>query len=325
MRFRAGIPAVSALAAVLSGACSKPSFDKGEHDHPPVPDTAEAPLKKPIELVDVDAPRGFAIDDAYVYWFESASLKKTPIGLGEATTLADDVEPGQGPVIAGNYLYWARPEGRAVRILAVAKSGGPPTKVALTDPTVRDLAGDAQGLWWLGYPDSPGADAPHDARLLHVAGPGEPVQTIAPRLKDPHDLATDGAELYWTSTSGAVIQHVSKKGGAPLAVDATAFWSPAIAVTTRWVYWLSQGDVMRVAKTGGASSVAVHEGDPPVALGGDPTGACWVTKDGEVKILADDSATPRTIARDESHVVQVASNGRTVIWETKSSIRMVPK
>ena len=91
MQFRAGIQAVSAL-AVLSGACSKPSFDKGEHEHPPVPDTAEAPLKKPTELVDVDAPRGFAIDDGYVYWFESASLKKTPIGLGEATTLADNVE-----------------------------------------------------------------------------------------------------------------------------------------------------------------------------------------------------------------------------------------
>lgn len=308
-------------AATSSCVCGKPQFDKDDY-HPPVPDTAEPPPKDPHELVDVDTARGFAVDDQSVYWFEESSLKKMPVGFGEQATLATDIEPGQQPVVAGNYVYWAVPADDQIKILAVSKSGGPPTKVALTKPRVRDLEGDATGVYWTSCPGDCTAGA--DGSILRVAV-GEQAKTIAAKLVRPNLLAMDEGQIYFTALDAATITRIAKGGGAAAIVEAEKQWSPAIGVSKRWVWWVKGSSIMRVAKGGGTSKEAQKEGDPPLALTADADGVYWATSDGRVRMLLDDADKPKTLAKDQGRIFDVATNTHSVVWETKSSIRLVQK
>jgi sugar lactone lactonase YvrE len=311
-----------AIVATTSCVCSKPQFDKNENDHPPPPDAAEPEPSKAQLMVETDMPRGFTVDTDSLYWFEESSLKKMPTGFGEQSTLCDGIEPGQGPVVAGNYVYWAVPEDDQIKIVSVSRNGGMATKVALTKPRVRDLEGDQTGVYWTSCPGDCSAGA--DGSILHVAV-GEQPKTIAAKLVRPNLLAIDSGQLYFTALDAATITRVAKGGGPTAIVEAEKKWTPAIAASGRWIWWLNGSAIMRVAKNGGTSKEMAKEDDPPVAFAADADGVVWATADGRIKRMDDDSAKSRTVAKDQGFIADVATNGRAVFWQTKSSIRMAQK
>ena len=316
------ITGLFAIVATTSCLCSKPQFDKNEYDHPPPPDAAEPPPTKAQVMVEIDTPRGFTVDNESVYWFDESSLKKMPTGFGEATTLCSDIEPGQGPVVAGNYVYWAVPADDQIKILAVSKGGGPATKVTVTKPRVRDLEGDSTGVYWTSCPGDCTAGA--DGSILHVAINEQP-KTIAAKLVRPNLLAIDSGQLYFTALDAAAITRVAKGGGVTAIIEPEKVWTPAIAVSGRWVWWLKGTAILRVAKNGGTSKEVAKEDDPPLALAADGDGVYWSTADGRIRRLDDDSTKAKTVAKDQGFIADVAANGRAVFWQTKSSIRMAQK
>jgi len=310
-----------AMVATTSCLCSKPQFDANDN-HPPPPDAAEQAPSKAQVMVEIDTPRGFTVDTESIYWFEESSLKKMPVGFGEQSTLCSDIEPGQGPVIAGNYVYWAVPADDQIKLMAVSKNGGPATKVTLTKPRVRDLEGDATGVYWTSCPGECTAGA--DGSILHVAV-GEQPKTVAAKLVRPNLLATDAGQLYFTALDAAVVTRVAKGGGVTAIVEAEKTWTPAIAVSGKWVWWLKGSALMRVAKNGGTSKELHKEDDPPLALAADGDGVFWSTSDGRIKRMDDDSAKVRTMAKDQGSISDLAANGRAVFWQTRSAIRMAQK
>jgi hypothetical protein len=311
-----------AIVATTSCLCSKPQFDKNENDHPPPPDAAEPPPSAAHVLVEVDTARGFTVDGESVYWFEESSLKKMPVGFGEQRTLCDQIEPGQGPVVAGNYVYWAVPDADQIKIMSVSKGGGSATKVTLTKPRVRDLEGDATGVYWTSCPGDCSAGA--DGSILHAAV-GDAPKTIVAKLVRPNLLAMDSGQLYFSALDASVVTRVAKGGGPTAIVEAEKTWTPALAVSGRWVWWLKGSSLMRVAKNGGTSKEMAKEDDPPIALTADGDGVYWATADGRIQRLADDATKVKTMAKDQGFVADIAANDRAVFWQTKSSIRMAQK
>jgi hypothetical protein len=317
-----GFVSIVAVVATSSCVCSKPQFDKNENDHPPPPDAADPPPSKAQLMVETDTPRGFTVDGDSLYWFEESSLKKMPTGFGEQSTLCSEIEPGQGPVVAGNYVYWAVPDDDQIKIMSVSRNGGPATKVTLTKPRVRDLEGDATGIYWTSCPGDCSAGA--DGSILHVAVGDQP-KTISAKLVRPNLLAIDSGQLYFTALDAAAITRVAKGGGATAIVEPEKTWTPAIAVSGRWVWWLKGSAIMRVAKNGGTSKEMAKEDDPPIALAAEDSGVYWATADGRIVRLDDGASKVRTVAKDQGFIADIAANGRAVFWQTRSSIRMAQK
>ena len=325
-------PVVLMLAASIAGSgclCSKPKFDADEESNYVAKDTGkDEQLAKPRIVLDLDTPRGFAVDDKFVYFFEETTLKKIPIAASdgdEKTPVCSGIEPGPGPKIGGKYLYWAVSGDTEVKIMAVSKDGGPATKAAVTRPLVRDLAADATSLFWISFP--PGNDKGHDGTIYRLGAPGEDPKTVVTKLAYPNLLAIDasGGDVYFTTIEGPVVSRIPKKGGALAALESEKAWTQAIAVTHKWVYWIKDKDVMRLAKSGGASKTAATESDPPLAMIGDDGAVYWASKDGSVKRLTDDSKEAKVIAKEQDRIDQLAVNGSFVFWETKSAILSIPK
>jgi hypothetical protein len=328
-RFVAGLAVVSSLGA--SGClCAKPKFDADEKSNYVPKDTGneDETLKKPRKVLELDTPRGFAVDDKWIYFFQETTLKKVPISASEGDeqlTVCSGVEPGPGPKIGGNYLYWAVSSDSEVKIMAVSKEGGPATKAAVTTPLVRDLDGDATSLYWITFP--PGNDKGHDGSIFRLGSPGEAPKTIATKLAYPNLLAVDanGGDLYFTTIEGAVVQRVPKKGGALAVLESAKEWTQDIATTHKWVYWIKGKELMRVAKSGGVSKTAATESEAPLAMIGDDDAVYWAAKDGSVKRLKDAAHEPELLARDQNRIDQMAVTATGVFWETKSAILTVPK
>lgn len=327
---RARIVLLVASVAVSGCLCSKPKFDVDEESNYVAKDTGkDEALKKARVVLDLDAPRGFAVDDKFVYFFQQSTLYKSPISASEGdqkVTVCSDVETGPGPKIGGNYLYWAVSSATEVRLMAVSKDGGPATKAAVTKPLLRDFIGDATSLFWISFP--PGNDKGHDGAIYRLGSPGEEPKTIATKLAYPNLLAVDastGGDLYYTTIEGGVVQRVPKKGGAVAILDEDKRWTSALAVTNKWVYWIRDKELMRVAKSGGSSKSAATESDAPLAMIGDVDTVYWATKDGAVKRLADGAHEPQVVAKEQNRIDQLAVNGTAVFWETKTAILSVPK
>ncbi|MEO7095116.1 MAG: hypothetical protein ABI175_17785 [Polyangiales bacterium] len=324
-----GAGVLIALAVAPGCLCAKPKFDADEESNYVPKDTGqEETLQKARTVLELDTPRGFAVDEKFIYFFQETTLKKVPISASEGDeqiVVCSGVEPGPGPKMGGNYLYWAVSGETEVKIMAVSKEGGPATKAAVTKPLVRDLAGDSTSLFWITFP--PGNDKGHDGTIYRLASPGEQPKTIATKLAYPNLLALDssGGDVYFTTIEGAVVQRVPKKGGALAALDGAKEWSQEIAVTHKWVYWVKGKEIMRVAKGGGESKNVVTESESPLAMTSDDNTIYWAGKDGTVKRLADGTTEPELLAKDQNRIDQILVNGTGIFWETKSAIMTIPK
>jgi sugar lactone lactonase YvrE len=283
-------------------------------------------------VLEIDMPRGFAADEKFVYWFEERSIRKIPIATaegGDKTDVCTDVDPGNGPKIGGSFLYWAvltdDPKDPEVRIMAVSKNGGPAQKAAVTKPLVRDLAADSSGVYWITYPG--GTEHGRDGAIMTLASPGDPAHTVAAKLMYPNLLALDpsAGDVYFSSIEAPVVQRVPKAGGSIAIIDGDKQWSSAIAVTSKYVYWVKDHDVMRVSKAGGTSKVASAEDDPPTALTSDAKALYFATADGQVKMISDDDKKPKLLAKDQKRIDQLSVNSQFVFWETKNEIMALPK
>ncbi len=111
------------------------------------------------------------------------------------------------------------------------------------------------------------------------------------------EIAVDATALYWTTSDGkggGSVMKLLHKGGAPVqlaAVKPSDLGGPTgIEVDDKNVYWVVAtkfGDVMRVAKTGGAASVVAEKQRSPYDIAGDGHGVYWTnfgsgTSDGTV-------------------------------------------
>ncbi len=320
-------------AALFAVSCSKPQFDAGSEDEKPKKRDANPadPPKKARTIVDLDAPRGFAVDDKFVYWFSQSALLKiaaASTGGSEQIEVCAGIAPGPGPRLGGNYLYWASSDGTDVKLMAVSKSGGPATKAAVTKPLVRDLVADAKGVYWVSYPQAASTgEHTREGSIFFLPSPGEQPQSLAQKLLYPNLLALDsGGDLFFSSIDAPVVQRLGRTGGAVTSVDSQKFWTPSVAVTTKWVYWVRDKELMRASKAGGSGSkVAFEESAGTLALTGDGSKVIWAAGDGTVKSLEDDSKTPKLLAIDQRRIDYIATNASFIFWETRSAILSIPK
>jgi hypothetical protein len=144
-------------------------------------------------------------------------------------------------------------------------------------------------------------------------------KAIATQQDGPGGVVVDATHAYWTNQNGGQVMSVALDGGAPkvLADKQHPF---GIAVDTKFVYWANNtsrktGSVMRVPKTGGATTtVAAAQGTPygPAFAAG---GLYWTTaEDGGIVKAALDGAGRTVAAASEGAPVSIATNATGVYW-----------
>jgi stigma-specific protein Stig1 len=144
-----------------------------------------------------------------------------------------------------------------------------------------------------------------------------PVQ-LASGFKNPHGLALDGDDLYWTTYGDNVVESLPLEGAAT-ATLATGQQLPAVlGVSATHLYWTSwdSGAVRRVPLGGGGSVEIIDAStSAPFGLALDAGRVYWAGNgDGTIRSAPRGGGTVTSLASGQSHPVCVAVDANNVYW-----------
>lgn len=202
-----------------------------------------APLEggEPVPLATgLSLPMGLALDQTSIYVGDDSSVKRLPIGGGEAEQLAS----GSGSrrlEIDDTHVYWTNADASTVRKVPVA--GGEVVILATGYFESHEVALDATTVYWTTPGEGPSVGA---VNKVPKAG-GTPV-ALATDQASPFYIAVDATHVYWVNVADGEIRRVPVDGGEPVVVISGV--SPNdLAIDSTSIYWTDQsGFVMKLAK-----------------------------------------------------------------------------
>jgi hypothetical protein len=126
-----------------------------------------------------------------------------PGSLADATTIANGGAPVGGLATDGADVYWF--DARGVQACSPANCAATGRTIS-TDPTAKQITGDATGAYWTSAGSGLG-----DGKLFHAA-PGAEATVLEKGLSAPDAIALDEGFVYWTdqppgnAVSGAILR-----------------------------------------------------------------------------------------------------------------------
>lgn len=223
-------------------------------------------------------PVGIAVDDANVYWTDTADpdgqVMKLPKSGGAPTALATEQPWAHGIAIDAANIYWTNTvsmDQGSVNTMPIG--GGAPTTLAAQQDSPHSIAVAGGSVFW--------------ATLVGVMrvpiGGGS--ATVAADGAFPGALTADGTHLYWANSGypGGKIMKLPLAGGDAIELVPTSHDSVVgVAVDDTSVYWttIEAGAVMKVGLDGGATTQLVSRQVQPRAIVADATSLYWVNSGG---------------------------------------------
>jgi hypothetical protein len=214
-------------------------------------------------------------DGTNVYAVDGWRILKIPSGGGPSETLTRSDFYIEDLVTDGTYVYWL--EGGPFRpIKRIHVTGGPVDTLTTISEFVEMLEVDDTYLYWVEGINT----------MKKMPSGGGPITTIA-SVGDVSDLISDGNYVYYSMKGSGSIQRVSVNGGPVETVTSEAMYGSlwrALAVDASNVYWIDEGRVGKVPKTGGSAmfivSGGMQTGTQPSTIAVDATRVYWTESDG---------------------------------------------
>jgi hypothetical protein len=193
-----------------------------------------------------------AVDSTHLYFHDyygervnGDNYHQSIFSLNLATGTVLDVATQQfvtGPFVGDDtHLYWFsdnQPNGE-VRLMSLAKSGGPPTILAHGSGGTPDgPAFDGKDLYWTTWGGWTTPVPPATLQALPAIG-GTASLLASP--SQPGDLAVDASHVYFADSNDAIMK-VPKAGGAPTVLIGRLNRPFAIVLGDSNVYWINAGD-----------------------------------------------------------------------------------
>lgn len=173
---------------------------------------------------------------------------------------------------AGTRVYWSDWETETVASAALADGSGVVT-LGTAQKEVSEIAVDATYVYWT---------AKADGRVMRksLANSAEAPVVLASGEDQPLGLALDANYVYYTNVGSGTVKRVAKAGtNAPTIIaNDPMTWPRALVVDGTNLYWTaSNGQIRKMATTGGTGTILASNQDGPISLVVDGTYVYWVT------------------------------------------------
>jgi hypothetical protein len=216
-------------------------------------------------------------------------------------------------VTDGSYVYWFNRNQISSNggVYRVAVAGGATTMVA-ADPGAgiigrQDIAVDETYVYWTVQPP---------LAVKRALKQGGVAETFASSISGQViGMAADRGTVYWQVDSGSIMQASASGGETSVLVAANAF--SGLFVDGDYVYWssASDGEIMRVRRSGGIPETIVTAQNRPFSIVADAAYVYWAS-------LADGSVVKAPVAGGDLVVVDrglggagwLASDNTSLCW-----------
>jgi membrane-bound inhibitor of C-type lysozyme len=294
------------------------------------PDLVTAPLTDTCDAIVGDCARcrplllasgqsglgAIAIAGGYVYWFSSNANNGGIFRASRNGGSTESVAPGHitlSMVTDGSYVYWFNRNQISSNggVYRVAVAGGATTMVA-ADPGAgiigrQDIAVDETYVYWTVQPP---------LAVKRALKQGGVAETFASSISGQViGMAADRGTVYWQVDSGSIMQASASGGETSVLVAANAF--SGLFVDGDYVYWssASDGEIMRVRRSGGIPETIVTAQNRPFSIVADAAYVYWAS-------LADGSVVKAPVAGGDLVVVDrglggagwLASDNTSLCW-----------
>ncbi len=274
----------------------------------------------PVVLASGGEPDLIVTDGVNVYWHNygggsSHTINYVPVGGGAAQAL-EGTDLTADMVIKSGTLYWTtydlmkRPLAGAsasVKLADISGFGGGP------------LAVDDSFVYWA---DGTGAT------VYKLPITGGTRMDLAP-AGEVRDMATDGVNVYWLSSSSVL--SVPAGGGTPVTLAPGGSNPGSIATDGTSVYWsnwsnLTGSRVSKVPVGGGSPTVLAQSDDVEEGMVIDATHAYWVEGGGQIKKVPLAGGAAVTLATGQANPRYIAVDATSVYWlNTRTNAAAVMK
>ncbi len=268
------------------------------------------------------------------------------INAGHATTLTAIFANGTGVLTPGNvpmYNNVAVSTGTlnatTTYTLTVTDSDGDTAVQTLTVtvlPTPPIVASDTGGISAL-VTDGTNLYFIAGNSVMKVLSAGGAPVPLASGQTNPHALATDGSNVYWTDYSAGTVMKVDVSGnGTPVTLATGQYYANAIAVAAGSVYWTTYsygtadggtsnpipgtGSVMKVAAAGGAQPVTLASGqDEPTSIAVFGTNVYWNGYSSDIRgsvstVALAGGGSPRNLAVGLDLMTSIVVDATGIYW-----------
>jgi hypothetical protein len=295
-------------------------FDPRTGEAPPLPVAqGEAPPATPVTLArGLPLLRSLAADEAFVYLgTDDAVLRLRSIG-GQFETIAPARIPNDiVPTI--DFVYWRaqEPDGSA-SLWVDRKRGEYPPQPLVIAPAKPVISRCVQGL--CAFVDGT------DGAVWTVAQDGTPPKKLgAAQTPAPSELWLDEGEISWLvgGPQGSLVAQAIA-GGAPRVLAGAEADPRELVGDADALYWVAQGAVRRIARTGGDVATLVPSGGTALAL---DAARLFVAQGpaGTVIALPRAGGEATTLVTGQPGIGRVAVDGSALYWERGGELLRIPK
>lgn len=298
----------------------------------------------PVHLAAAKSPSAIAIDDANVYWIDSAlgTVNEVSVCGGAATTLVTTSTLGSSTLIpagiavdGGNVYFttqdpWNPDEGDGA-VWRVPVGGGTPTMLVQGIDRPGPIAVTGGSMYWI---DSWQTHA-DDGRVVKAPLDGSSMAIMASMQNGPLGLALGGGYVVWTtsgfvdSEGGSVLETPMGGGGAPVDGFGLGQGMPvSVAVEGANVFWADEGNpnvtnsgrIMKTAldPSAGVEPVTLVSGGTPRGIAVDGAYAYWSDSQSVNKVPLAGGA-PITVAASQPNTLAIAVDDASVYWTTMAA------
>jgi hypothetical protein len=264
-----------------------------------------------------DQPWGIALGSSNCYWTDRGNgtvMTVSAAGTGTPSVVASSQNSPTGIATDAMNVYWVDTVGSG-SVLACALGG-------CTSPT--PLAANQSSPWGLTVPPSGGAvyfTAGSSAWSASLEDAG--VATIGTETGTPYAIATDGANVYWSDSTGGVYKCASSGCTTPAQLSAPAGQpSYGIALDATNVYFTlgagtGGGGIWTVPKAAGpASQMAAASAPCGIAYDAATSFVYWTDTENStvMKMITGDGGSPVTVASGQNNPTDLVLDSTYVYW-----------